>query len=76
VLQNDSQTYFLQDDKPLAYVFSHLTFSFQIFLAPTNHIIRGTYATYELSNEAISVIMVALNDTQLLEWTCLEFMHL
>lgn len=36
-------------------------------LPPTIHIVRGTYATYELSNEAISVIMDVLEDTQLLE---------
>jgi hypothetical protein len=36
-------------------------------LPPTTHIVRGTYATYELFNEAISVIMATLEDTQLLE---------
>jgi hypothetical protein len=36
-------------------------------LPPTIHIVRGTYATYELSNESISVIMDILEDTQLLE---------
>jgi hypothetical protein len=74
VLQSGSWTYFLQDNKPLAYVFNHLILTSKFSLPPTTHIVRGTYATYELSNEAISVIMVAVEDTQLLEWISLVFM--
>jgi hypothetical protein len=63
VLQSGSRTYFFQDDKPLAYVFSHLVLVSKFSLALTAHIIKGMYATYELSNEAMSIIMVAIEDT-------------
>ncbi len=67
VLQNGIRTYFLQNDKPLAYVFNHLVLASKFSLPPTIHIVRGMYATYELSNEAMSIIMVTIEDTQLLE---------
>ncbi len=67
VLQSGNRTYFLQDDKPLAYVFSHIFLDSKLFLPPIVHIVRGTYATYELSNEAMNIIMVAIEHTQLLE---------
>jgi hypothetical protein len=52
----------------LGHMFSTILFLASKFsLPPTTHIVRGTYATYELSNETISVIMAALEDTQLLE---------
>jgi hypothetical protein len=48
-------------------VFNHLVLASKFSLPSTIHIVRGTYATYELSNEAMSIIMVAIEDTQLLE---------
>jgi hypothetical protein len=58
----------LQDDKLLAYVFIHLVLGSEFSLPPIVHIVRRTYyATYELFNEAMSIIMVAIKDIQLLE---------
>jgi hypothetical protein len=57
VLQIGSQTYLLKDDKPLVYVFSHLVLASKISLPPTTYMVKGAYATYELSNDAISVIL-------------------
>jgi hypothetical protein len=67
VLQSGSRTYLLKDDKLLAYVFSHLVLASKFSLPPTTLMVRKTYATYELFSEAISLIMVALKATQLLE---------
>ncbi len=63
MLQSGNRTYLLKDDKPFAYVFSHLVLAFEFSLPPTTHMVKRTYAAYELSNDAISVIMVAIKDT-------------
>ncbi len=63
MLQSGNRTYLLKDDKPLAYVFSHLVLASEFSLPTTIHMVKRTYATYELSNDAISVIMVAIKDT-------------
>ncbi len=66
MLQSGIRTYLLRDDKPLAYVFNHLVITSKSSLPPTTHMVKGVHATYELSNDAISVIMAAIEDTQLL----------
>jgi hypothetical protein len=69
VLQSGSWIYLLRDDKPLAYVFFCLVLASKFSFPPTTYMVRGTHATFELSTEAISVIMAALGTTWLLEWT-------
>jgi hypothetical protein len=51
----------------LLHVFSNLVLTSKFSLPPTIHMVKGAYATYELSNDAISVIMVVVEDTQLLD---------
>jgi len=46
--------YFLKDDKHFTYVFNHLVLAFKFSLPPTTHMVKGAYATYELSNDAIN----------------------
>jgi hypothetical protein len=64
VLQSGSRTYLLRDDKPLAYVFSHLVLTSKFSLPPTTDTVKKAYATYELSNDAISAIIPIVKDTQ------------
>jgi hypothetical protein len=44
-------------------LFNHLVLASKFSLAPIVHIVKGTYATYELSNETMNIIMVAIEDT-------------
>jgi hypothetical protein len=48
-------------------VFNQLVLASKFSLPPTTDMAKGAYATYELSNDAISVIMAAVEDTQLLD---------
>ncbi len=58
--------YQLRDDKPLAFVFSHLVLVSKFSMPPTHHVVKGSYATYELTNEVINVILGTLEVVWLL----------
>ncbi len=57
-LQFGSRSYQLQDDKPLAYVFSHLILASKFSMPPIRQSMKGRYVTYELSTEMAKVIVV------------------
>jgi hypothetical protein len=40
-LQQGSRSYILGNDKPIAYVFSHLVLAFKLTMPPTNHTTRN-----------------------------------
>jgi len=60
-LQAASHSYQLRDDKPLAYVFSHLILVSKFNMPPTIHFVKGSYVTYEFTNEVAKVIVEVLD---------------
>jgi hypothetical protein len=56
-LQVESHSYILQNDQPLAFVFSHLIFASKFSLPPTSHMVKGSYITYELKDDVIEFIL-------------------
>jgi len=65
-LQVGSHSYLFQDDQPLTFVFSRLILASKFSLPPTNHMVKGSYATYELKNNVAEIILEALEAFQLL----------
>jgi hypothetical protein len=51
-----SCTYLLKDDKPSAYIFSHLILASKFSMPPTSHIVKGKYASYELLLKVMDII--------------------
>jgi hypothetical protein len=56
----------VRDDKPIAYVYSHLVFAFKSSLPFTTHAMKGNYASYELDGNVINLIYEALDQVELL----------
>jgi hypothetical protein len=57
----------LQDDKPLAYAFSHLILASKFSMPPISHSMKGRYEIYELIIEVAKVIVEALEAINLLD---------
>jgi hypothetical protein len=57
----------LRDDKLHAFVFSHLILASKFSMPPACHVVKGNYATYELTNEITKVILEALDAVRLLD---------
>jgi hypothetical protein len=47
----NSRTYFLKDDKLIAYVFLHPILASKFSMPPTCHTIKGKYTSYELNGD-------------------------
>jgi hypothetical protein len=62
-----NRSYTLHDDKPHAFVFSHLILASKFSMPPTCHAMKGNYATYEFTQVVIEVISEALEDVKLLD---------
>ncbi len=58
-------SYILQDDKPLAYIFSHLIITSKFTMPPNTHFVKG-YACYELKLEVLGFIIDVAEGTRLL----------
>jgi hypothetical protein len=67
LLQPWSHSYTLRDDKPLAFLFSHLILASKFSMPPTLHVVKGNYATYELTHDVEEVILEALEAFKLLD---------
>jgi hypothetical protein len=48
-------------------VSSHLILAPKYYLSPTSHMVKGSYATYELNDDVIEIILEALEAFQLLD---------
>jgi hypothetical protein len=57
----------LFDDKLVAFVFSHLILASKKFMLPNLHVVKGNYATYELTHDVEEVILEALDAFKLLD---------
>jgi hypothetical protein len=66
-LQVKSHSYFLRNDQPLAFVFSHLILASKKFLPSTSHMAKGSYATYELKDDVTKIILKAFKAFKLLD---------
>ncbi len=62
-----SQFYTFHVDKPHAFLFSHLIFTSKNKMLTTCHVVKGNYATYELSHEVEKVILETLEVVKLLD---------
>jgi hypothetical protein len=62
-LQVESHSYILQNDQPLAFMFSHLIFALKFSLPPTSHMVKGSYTTYELKDYVIEIILEGWKDS-------------
>jgi hypothetical protein len=56
-LQAGSHTYALRDDKPPTYIYSQLIMASKFEMPPTEHSVKGSYATYELRVEVLECII-------------------
>jgi hypothetical protein len=65
--QQGSRTYTLRNDKPIAYVFSHLVLDSKFTMLPIGHTTQGRSHTFELSHEALNIILNALEQIRLLD---------
>jgi hypothetical protein len=66
-LQPGSRSYTLCDDKLATFVFSHLILASKFFMPPTLHVVKGNYATYELTHDVEKVILKAFDAFRLLD---------
>lgn len=64
-LQASSRFYTLRDDKPLAYIFSHLIITSKFAMPPTIQSVKG-YASYKLKLEVLGFIIDAIEATRFL----------
>jgi hypothetical protein len=63
--QVGSHTYVFRNDKPLAYIFSHLIIISKFIMPPIIHFMKGNYATYELRYDVLSCIIDAIEASNL-----------
>jgi len=56
-LRPGSCTYWLRDDKPQSYVFSHLVIASKFSMAPTAHAVKGCFKSYELKEDVLNIIV-------------------
>jgi hypothetical protein len=50
-----NKSYYLLEDSPPTWVYSHLIMASKFPMSPTMHVIRGSLCTYELSNEVLRI---------------------
>lgn len=57
-LRLGSRTSYLQEDHPLVYAYSHLVVASKFNMPPTTHYVKGSMATYVLTDEVSQIICV------------------
>ncbi len=65
--QVGSHIYVFRNDKPLAYVFSHLIIASKFIMPPIIHFIKGNYVTHELRYDVLSCIIDVVETSNLLD---------
>jgi hypothetical protein len=59
-----NKSYYLLEDSPPTWVYSHLILASKFPMSPTMHVIRGSLCTYELSNEVLRIIHESISYQQ------------
>jgi hypothetical protein len=54
--RSNSRSYYLLEDSPLAFVYSHLIVASKFFMPPITHFVRGSLSAYELSTKVLGII--------------------
>lgn len=62
-----SRTYHLRDDRPVAWVYSHLLLTGKFSMPPTLHSVKGSFPAYELQTDVLDIILDAEQSAGLLE---------
>jgi hypothetical protein len=55
-LHPSNKSYYLLEDSPPTYVYSHLVMPSKFVLPPTTHVVRASLCTYELSADVLAII--------------------
>ena len=55
-VREDSRSYYLLDDAPVVYQYSHLVVASKFSIPPTTHFMKGRYRTYESTLEIADII--------------------
>ncbi len=58
---------YLNENSPLAQVYSHLVITFKFLMPLIVHVLKGNFATYELSKDVLRIIKKGLEDFRLLD---------
>ncbi len=66
--QVGSHTYVFRNEKPLAYIFSHLIIASKFIMPPIIHFIKGNYVIYELRYDVLNCIIDVVETSNLLDW--------
>jgi hypothetical protein len=66
-LRSRSRSYFLLENSPCAFVYSHLIIVSKFRMPPTTYNVRGSNATYELTFEVIGIIRQGLEAHMLVD---------
>ncbi len=65
--QPKNWTYHLNENSPLAQVYSHLVTTFKFLMPLIVHVLKGNFTTYELSKDVSRIIKGGLEDFRLLD---------
>jgi hypothetical protein len=62
-----NKSYYLPEDSPPTWVYSHLILASKFPMSPTMHVVRGSLCTHELSNEVLNIIHEGIYYRQLVD---------
>lgn len=60
-LHQNNKSYYLLEDSPLAYVYSHLVVPSNFVLPPTTHVVKGSLYTYEVFVGVLAIIQEGIS---------------
>jgi hypothetical protein len=66
-LRPGSRTYWLRDDRPQSFVFSHLVIASKFSMVPTAHSVKGSFGSYEVKEDVLNIILNAVLEAAALD---------